>query len=91
LSRDAATTCISIIRGDRFSTALPEKAGTRKNGKPARLLKPGDVVNIPAGVNHWHSAAKDSWFAHIVLSVPVEGDTTEWRGPVTDEEYGKLG
>lgn len=68
-------------------------AGTgwyQEEGKPARLLKPGDVVNIPAGVNHWHGATKDSWFAHIALTVPVEGATTEWRGPVTDEEYAKL-
>ncbi len=69
-------------------------AGTgwyREEGKPAQLLKPGDVVNIPAGVNHWHGATKDSWFAHIALSVPAEGGTVEWLGPVTDEEYGKLG
>ena len=29
-------------------------------GKPARELKPGDIVNIPANVKHWHGAAKDS-------------------------------
>ena len=31
-------------------------------GCPARKLKPGDVVHIPAGVKHWHGAAPDSWF-----------------------------
>nr|WP_321353921.1 cupin domain-containing protein [uncultured Draconibacterium sp.] len=69
-------------------------AGTgwyQEEGKPAQKLNPGDTVNIPAGVNHWHGAAKDSWFAHIALSVPVEGSTTQWNGPVTDEEYNKLG
>jgi len=68
-------------------------AGTgwyQEEGKPAQSLKPGDVVNIPAGVNHWHGAAKDSWFAHVALSVPVQGSTNEWLGPVTDEEYNKL-
>jgi len=63
----------------------------QEKGKPAQKLKPGDVVNIPAGVSHWHGATKDSWFAHIALSVPVEGATNEWQGPVTDEEYSKLG
>jgi len=53
-------------------------------------LIPGDVINIPAGVKHWHGATKDSWFAHVALSVPVEGATTEWLNPVTDEEYNKL-
>jgi quercetin dioxygenase-like cupin family protein len=62
----------------------------QEEGKPARILLPGDVVNIPAGVAHWHGAAKDSWFAHIALSLPVEGGTTEWLNPVTDEEYNKL-
>ena len=62
----------------------------QEEGKPARLLQPGDVVNIPAGVSHWHGATKDSWFSHIALSVPAEGATNEWREPVTDEEYNKL-
>ncbi len=69
-------------------------AGTgwyQEEGKPAQLLNPGDVVNIPAGVNHWHGATKDSWFAHVAMSVPVEGATNEWLGPVTDEEYDRLG
>ena len=62
----------------------------QEEGKPAQSLHPGDVVNIPAGVKHWHGATKNSWFAHIALSVPVEGATTEWLNPVTDEEYNKL-
>jgi quercetin dioxygenase-like cupin family protein len=66
------------------------KGWYQEEGKPAQSLHPGDVVNIPAGVKHWHGATKDSWFAHIALSVPAEGATTEWLNPVTDEEYNKL-
>ncbi|AVM58123.1 hypothetical protein C3V43_10440 [Bacteroides heparinolyticus] len=58
-------------------------------GEPARALKPGDVVNIPAEVKHWHGAASDSWFQHIAIAVPAEGASTEWCEPVTDEEYKK--
>ena len=47
-------------------------------------------MNIPAEVSHWHGATKDTWFSHIAISVPVEGATNEWLGPVTDEEYNKL-
>ena len=32
-------------------------------GKAAVEMLPGDVVNIPAGVKHWHGAAPDSWFS----------------------------
>ena len=59
-------------------------------GKPARLLRPGDVVNIPAGVKHWHGATADNWFAHLAIEVPGEKTNNEWLEPVTDEEYNKL-
>ena len=59
-------------------------------GKPARKLKEGDVVNIPAGVKHWHGAARDSFFAHIAIAVPAEGAKNEWLEPVSDSEYSKL-
>lgn len=59
-------------------------------GKPAQELQPGDVVNIPAGVKHWHGAAKDSWFAHLAVEVPGENTRNEWLDPVSDEEYQKL-
>ena len=59
-------------------------------GQPARALSAGDVVNIPAGVKHWHGAAKDSYFQHLAIEVPAENGKTEWCEPVTDEEYDKL-
>ena len=62
----------------------------QEDGKPARELHPGDVVNIPTGVKHWHGAAPDSWFSHLAVAVPGENVTNEWLEPVSDEEYGKL-
>ena len=59
-------------------------------GKPAVELKPGDMVNIPAGVKHWHGAAPDSWFQHLAIEVPGEGTSNEWFEPVSDEEYARL-
>ena len=56
----------------------------------ARALKPGDVVAIPAGVKHWHGAAKDSWFSHVAFEAPGEGCSTEWCGCVDDGEYCAL-
>lgn len=58
--------------------------------KPAQALRPGDAVTIPAGVKHWHGAAKDSWFAHIAISVPGENVSNEWLEPVSDAEYDAL-
>ncbi len=58
--------------------------------KPARELHPGDVVQIPPEVKHWHGAAPDSYFVHLAVEVPAEGSSNEWLEPVSDEEYGKL-
>ena len=59
-------------------------------GKPAQELNAGDVVHIPAGVKHWHGAAKDSWFVHIAVEVPGENTSSEWCELVSDEEYNNL-
>jgi len=59
-------------------------------GKEAVELHPGDCVNIPAGVKHWHGAAPDSWFSHLAVEVPGVNGSNEWLEPVTDEVYGLL-
>ena len=59
-------------------------------GQPARLLKQGDVVEIPRNVMHWHGAAPDSEFAHIAISLNTDDGGAAWSGPVTDEEYNNL-
>lgn len=47
-------------------------------GKDPVAMKPGDCVNIPVGVKHWHGAAEDSWFSHLAIEVPGEETSTEW-------------
>ena len=59
-------------------------------GEPARALKPGDVVVIPAGVKHWHGAAADSWFAHLAVELPGEESSNEWLEAVSDADYAAL-
>ena len=59
-------------------------------GKPAQELHPGDVVNIPPEVKHWHGAAPDSWFSHLVVEVPGENTHTEWCEPVSNEDYANI-
>ena len=59
-------------------------------GEPARRLRPGDTVVIPAGVKHWHGAAQDGWFSHLSIEVPGENTSTQWLEPVGDAQYGAL-
>ena len=59
-------------------------------GKPAIEMRPGDVVNIPQGVKHWHGAAKDSWFQHLAIEVPGTDIVNEWCEPVDEKDYQRL-
>jgi len=59
-------------------------------GKEAVEMRPGDHVNIPVGVKHWHGAAPDSWFSHLAVEVPGVNSSNEWLEPVTDEVYASL-
>lgn len=59
-------------------------------GKDAIEMNPGDCINIPAGVKHWHGAAPDSWFSHLAIEVPGENGSNEWLEPVDDSQYGVL-
>lgn len=56
-------------------------------GKQAQELFPGDVINIPAGVKHWHGAAPYSWFSHLAVEVPGEETENEWLEPVDEAAY----
>ena len=90
MSLSAATTGISTTRAVRYFSAPQAGDIIREWGKPARELHPGDVVQIPPEVKHWHGAAPDSYFVHLAVEVPAEGSSNEWLEPVSDEEYGKL-
>lgn len=62
----------------------------QEEGKNPQPLTPGDVVEIPANVNHWHGARKDSWFSHLAIEIPGTETSTEWCEPVTDKAYNDL-
>lgn len=46
-------------------------------------LQAGDTVHIPAGEEHWHGAATESYLLHLAVSVGA----TDWLDAVTAEEY----
>ena len=59
-------------------------------GKDAIEMNPGDCINIPANVKHWHGAAPDSWFSHLAIEINGEDTKNEWLEAVSDEDYNKL-
>ena len=76
--------------GGQILICVDGEGGYQEDGKPARSLKPGDVVTIPAGVKHWHGAKADCWFSHLAVECPGEDASNEWLEPVTDEAYDAL-
>lgn len=54
----------------------------QEEGKEAIEMKPGDCINIPTEVKHWHGAAPDAWFSHLAIEVPGEETSNEWCEPV---------
>lgn len=77
-------------KGGQILLVTAGKGWYQEWGKPAQELKPGDVVEIPPEVKHWHGAAVDSWFAHIAIAVPAEGAANEWLEEVDDAQYAAL-
>lgn len=76
--------------GGQILVCVAGRGYYQEEGKEAVEMKPGDCVNIPAGVKHWHGAASDSWFSHLAIEVPGENCSNEWLEAVSDDEYGKL-
>ena len=76
--------------GGQILICLAGRGYYQEWGKEAQELNPGDVVNIPANVKHWHGASKDSWFQHLAVEVVGEKASTEWCEPVESCEYAKL-
>ena len=76
--------------GGQILICIAGRGYYQEEGKEAVEMKPGDCVNIPAEVKHWHGAAPDEWFSHLAIEVPGEKTSSEWCETVTDEIYGKL-
>ena len=52
-------------------------------------IRPGDVVYIEPGEEHWHGARADRFMAHVAMQEADEnGDVAFWGDHVTDAEYG---
>lgn len=73
--------------GGQILIAVGGKGYYQEKDKPARLLLPGDVVEIAPNVVHWHGAAPDSWFSHLAIECNPQTNKNTWLEPVNDEQY----
>ncbi len=76
--------------GGQMLIAIGGKGYYQEWGKDAVIMNPGDVINIPANVKHWHGATSDSWFSHLAIEIDGTETSNEWMEKVSDNEYNKL-
>ena len=51
-------------------------------------IRPGDVVYIEPGEEHWHGATPDRFMAHVAMhEADDQGQAVTWLDHVTDQEY----
>ena len=64
----------------------------QKRGEAASAIRPGDVVVIAAGEDHWHGAEAGHTMVHLALQEADEaGVNVVWGEAVTEEQYGSAG
>lgn len=59
----------------------------QERGKPARLLTPGEIVEIQPNVVHWHGASPNVSFSHLAITCNPQENKNSWFEPVSDKEY----
>jgi quercetin dioxygenase-like cupin family protein len=59
----------------------------QEKGKPAQLIRKGDIVRIPPDIEHWHGAAPDCSLTHIAINPNINKGKVVWLAAVSDEEY----
>ncbi|MCG9739644.1 cupin domain-containing protein [Shewanella insulae] len=50
-------------------------------------IAPGDVVQIPANVKHWHGATDKTAMSHIAVQEAKAGSVVNWLEPVSAAQY----
>ena len=73
--------------GGQILVVISGRGYYQVKGESARLLLPGDVVEIPSNAVHWHGAAPDSWFSHLAIETNPEDSKTTWLEAVDDKQY----
>lgn len=95
LAKEVSVVNVTFVRGSRTAwhihhgscqilLGVAGKGAYQIWGDKPRVLKPGESVAIPAGVKHWHGAAPERSFQHVVMMESGQNVVTEWLEPVDE-------
>ena len=76
--------------GGQILLVTEGKGYYQERGQPIRVIKKGDAVKCPPGIEHWHGASPDTQLAHIAIATNAEKGNAVWLQRVTEEEYNSL-
>ena len=76
--------------GGQILVCVAGRGFYQEEGRDAVEMNPGDCINIPVDVKHWHGAAPDEWFSHLAIEVPGVDCSNEWCEAVSEKEYAGL-
>ncbi len=60
---------------------------TQQEDGRVEIIQPGDVVQCPPNVRHWHGATPTTSCTHVAIAEALDGSSVEWMEHVTDEQY----
>jgi hypothetical protein len=52
----------------------------QRSDDPVEQIRPGDVIWIPSGENHWHGATATTAMTHIAIQEQLDGKTGRLDG-----------
>lgn len=58
----------------------------QSEGQDIQKAGPGDIVQIPPNVRHWHGAGPDQGMAHVAILESLNGVGTTWMDLVSDNQ-----
>lgn len=58
----------------------------QSEGQDILTAGPGDIVQIPPEVRHWHGATSDQGMAHFAILESLDGVGTTWMDLVSDDQ-----
>lgn len=69
--------------GDQVLYVVAGEGAVENSTGDTAVIRPGDVVHIPAGEKHWHGAAQSCLMAHVAMTT----GESKWLGEVSDSDY----
>ncbi len=59
----------------------------QRRNDPIEEVRPGDIVWIRPGEEHWHGATATTAMSHVAIVEVVDDIASEWMEKVSDDEF----